>query len=126
MSHTTEHLALDTGSPQLIPGVIHIDVSGGIGQAVVYVKLVDIDSEGTVVSGGASREFRFDGSSTPTGVDVMFALNTADHSVTTLHAHVIQILIDAGLVSGSITAGDAVGDASTYTVPSHLTDEDHE
>ena len=56
----------------------------------------------------------------------MFALNTADHSVTTLHAHVIQILIDAGLVSGSITAGDAVGDASTYTVPSHLTDEDHE
>ena len=108
MSHTMEHLALDSISPELIPGVISLDVSHGVAESMVYVKLVEVDSDGDIVLDGSSREYRFDSSTTPSGVDLVRSLNTSDHSSTTLHAHVMQILIDAGLVSGSLSGGDPI------------------
>jgi hypothetical protein len=106
--HTTENLALDSSSPQLIPGVVSLDVSNGIEEAILYVKLVEIDGDGAVVSNGPSREYRFNSSTTPSGVEVVRALNTSDHSSTTLHAHVLQVLVDAGFVSGSLSGGDPI------------------
>lgn len=108
MSHTTEHFSLSTAESELIPGIVYINVEEGIANARVYVKLVEVDDDGEVKPHGVRREVEFSADTSPTGETVARAINESDHSTDTMHKQLMQTIIDAGAVVGSVVAGDPI------------------